>query len=88
MKLRIMMRMMGLGSVAYWVINYLFWFLIYVIFTSIFVLLGSVGRLPSGYTIGIFTKQDYGSVVRFLLVFSFVVTFDVGSRLCDWECIC
>ncbi len=25
MKLRVMMRMMGLGTSAYWVINYLFW---------------------------------------------------------------
>lgn len=59
MKLRVMMRMMGLGTAAYWVINYLFWFLMYAAFTIIFVLLGSVVSLPSGYKLGIFTRQDY-----------------------------
>lgn len=59
MKLRVMMRMMGLGTSAYWVINYLFWFLMYTAFTIVFIFLGSVVSLPSGYKLGIFTRQDY-----------------------------
>jgi TM2 domain-containing membrane protein YozV len=55
-----MMRMMGLGTVAYWTINYLFWFVIYLIYTAIFVVLGSVVYLPSGYKLGMFTRQAYG----------------------------
>ena len=59
MKLRVMMRMMGLGTSAYWVINYLFWFILYVLFTVIFIILGSAITLPSGYKLGLFTRQDY-----------------------------
>ena len=59
MKLRVMMRMMGLGTSAYWVINYLFWFMIYAAFSFIFVLIASVVRLPSGYSLGLLTQQNY-----------------------------
>jgi len=58
MKLRVMMRMMGLGTSAYWLINYLFWLAIYTVFVFLFVLIGSIAALPSGYTIGIFTRTD------------------------------
>ena len=58
-KLRVMMRMMGLGTSAYWVINYVFWFLLYALFAIIFVFVGSVVSLPSGYKLGLFTRQDY-----------------------------
>jgi hypothetical protein len=53
------MRMMGLGTSAYWVINYVFWFILYVLFTIIFVFIASVVSLPSGYKLGVFTRQDY-----------------------------
>ena len=70
MRLRVMMRMMGLGTTAYWLINYIFWFVMYFFFTFIFVLLGSVLQLPSGYTIGIFTRQDYS--IHFIFFFLFI----------------
>jgi len=69
MKLRVMMRMMGLGTSAYWLINYLFWLLIYSVFTFLFVLIGSTASLPSGYTIGIFTRTDPSVHVVFFLFF-------------------
>ena len=49
MRLRVMMRMMGLGTTAYWTINYLFWCLVYAVFCFIFMSLASIVRLPSGY---------------------------------------
>jgi hypothetical protein len=70
MKLRVMMRMMGLGTSAYWVINYVFWFLIYAVFCAIFVGLGYAGSLPSGYRIGIFTRQSAG--IHFVFFFLFI----------------
>jgi hypothetical protein len=69
MKLRVMMRMMGLGTGAYWVINYVFWFLIYLIFCIVFVGIGYLLRLPSGYRIGIFTRQNFGIHVVFFFLF-------------------
>jgi len=69
MKLRVMMRMMGLGTSAYWVINYLFWFLIYAGFTFVFVLVACVVRLPSGYSLGLLTKHQNSIHFVFFLVF-------------------
>jgi len=68
-KLRVMMRMMGLGTSAYWVINYIFWFLMYALFAIIFVFFGSVVSLPSGYKLGLFTRQQY----RIHFVFFFLL---------------
>jgi hypothetical protein len=51
--------MMGLGTSAYWIINYLFWLLIYAAFAFLFVLIASLVRLPSGYSLGLLTHQDY-----------------------------
>jgi hypothetical protein len=70
MRLRVMMRMMGLGTTAYWLINYIFWLVMYLVFTIIFIFIGSVARLPSGYTIGIFTRQDYS--IHFIFFFLFI----------------
>jgi len=69
MKLRVMMRMMGLSSTAYWVINYCFWFVVYVLFVIIFLLLASIIQLPSGYTLGMITKQDYSVHLIFFFLF-------------------
>jgi hypothetical protein len=54
-----MMRMMGLGTSAYWVINYIFWLILYTLFSVIFIFVGSVVSLPSGYKLGLFTRQSY-----------------------------
>ncbi|KAJ1494901.1 hypothetical protein T484DRAFT_1763970 [Baffinella frigidus] len=74
-RLRVMMRMMGLSSTAYWAINYLFWFLIYAVYAAFIVLVASNVSLPSGYTIGLFTKVD-GSVhfINFFLWGNFMIS--------------
>lgn len=69
-RLRIMMRMMGLGSRAYWTINYMFWCTVYGIFSVIFLAGASVVQLPSGYKPGIITRQNYG--LHFVLLFLFI----------------
>jgi hypothetical protein len=56
-RLRVMMRMMGLGTAAYWAINYAFWLLVYVFFAVVFSVVAAFVRLPSGYRIGLFTQQ-------------------------------
>ncbi len=58
-RIRIMMRMMGLGTPAYWTINYAFWTIIYIVFTLIFSGIAVAVRLPSGYRIGLFTLQVF-----------------------------
>jgi hypothetical protein len=57
-RLRVLMQMLGLGTFAYWSINYLFWLLVYLIFSFVFYIFGSLVRLPSGYTVGIITKNQ------------------------------
>ena len=56
-RLRVMMRMMGLGTAAYWAINYAFWLLVYVFFAVVFSVVAAFVRLPSGYRIGLFPRQ-------------------------------
>lgn len=70
MRLRIMMRMMGLGTRAYWTINYIFWVAVYSLFSIIFIGAASVVQLPSGYKPGIITRQNYS--IHFVLLFLFV----------------
>ena len=70
MRLRIMMRMMGLGTQAYWTINYIFWVAVYSLFSIIFIGAASVVQLPSGYKPGIITRQNYS--IHFVLLFLFV----------------
>ncbi len=77
MKLRVMMRMMGLGTSAYWVINYLFWFFLYLMFTIIFIFVGSVVSLPSGYKLGLFTRQNY----RYFLLRDRIWTLSNNTKL-------
>ncbi len=52
-----MMRMMGLGTAAYWAINYAFWVAVYVLFAVAFSAISVAVQLPSGYRIGLFTRQ-------------------------------
>ena len=73
MKLRVMMRMMGLGTSAYWAINYTFWIIMYTMFTFIFIILGNNIALPSGYKLGLFYRQDarsfnFDSILFFILL--------------------
>ena len=70
------MRMMGLGNAPYWFINYIFWFIIYALFIFMLLLVASLARLPSGYTIGLFTKQEPSvHFVFFLLFFNNTIAF-------------
>ena len=55
------MHMCGLGTAAYFLVNYLFWLAIYVLFLTVFYVCASTFRLPSGYTIAIVTANS-GSV--------------------------
>ena len=83
MKLRVMMRMMGLGTSAYWVINYLFWFFLYLLFTIIFIFVGSVVSLPSGYKLGLFTRQNYRCL--FVCAFSCVRAPKYSTECWMWK---
>ncbi len=56
-RIRVMMRMMGLGTAAYWAINYAFWVAVYVLFAVAFSAIAVAVQLPSGYRIGLFTRQ-------------------------------
>ena len=67
---QVIMRMMGLENGPYWVINYIFWFLIYVLFCFLMLLIASLAQLPSGYRIGLFTKQEPS--VHFVFFFLFI----------------
>ncbi|KAJ1474049.1 hypothetical protein T484DRAFT_1833900 [Baffinella frigidus] len=52
MHLRVMMRMMGLGSAAYWIINYAFWLLMYSMYILFMVAVASGVSLPSAHCVG------------------------------------
>ena len=69
-KLRIIMKMMGLGTGAYWIINYAFWCFFYTLFSVIFLTIASFVQLPSGYKPGIITVQNYS--IHFVLLFLFI----------------
>jgi len=67
-KIRIMMRMMGLGTSAFWSITYLFWCSIFGVFTFVFLIIVNFARLhTSGYRIGMFANVDGGVQVMFFL---------------------
>jgi hypothetical protein len=68
--LRIIMKMMGLGTGAYWIINYAFWIFVYSLFSLIFLAVASFVQLPSGYKVGIITRQSYS--MHFVLFFLFI----------------
>jgi len=69
-RIRIMMKMMGLGSGAFWIITYSFWFLIYFCFSMLFFLFSCTVQLPNGYTIGMFRNVDAGIQFVFYVLYS------------------
>ena len=70
-RIRIMMKMMGLGNAAYWSINFLFWILLYLGFSLIFMLLVNLVALPSsGYRLGMFVNVLGGVQFVFLLLYA------------------
>jgi hypothetical protein len=70
-RIRIMMRMMGLGDAAYWSITFLFWFLLYFGFSLVFMLFVNAVALPSsGYRLGMFANVLGGVQFVFLLLYA------------------
>ena len=70
-RIRIMMKMMGLGTSAYWLISYVFWFAIAFVFAMVFMLLANVCSLhTSGYKIGMFQNVDAGIQFVFFLLYT------------------
>lgn len=53
-RLRMMMKMHGLGDAAYWIVTYGWFAVLYAAYMILFVFFGSVMGLS------IFTKNDYG----------------------------
>jgi ABC-type multidrug transport system ATPase subunit len=73
---RIMMKMQGLGTSAYWSISYIFWFSIMFSFSMVFFLLANVISTDSGYKIGMFQRVAPSVQFVFFLLFSMnVVSF-------------
>ena len=56
--LKIMMQMHGLGRIAYWIVNYIYFLILYVLYILVFVACGVLIDLA------IFTKNSYGSQRR------------------------
>ena len=75
-KARIMMRMMGLGSSAFWGITYAFWFMMYFSFSMLFLLISNTAETPSwfnsqgGYRIGMFANVNVGIQFLFYVLYS------------------
>ena len=73
---RIMMRMMGLGTSAYWSITFAFWFLLYIVFALVFMMLVNLVALPSGYKIGMFANVLPGvQFIFFMLYVTVTISF-------------
>lgn len=71
-RIRIMMRMMGLGTSAYWSITFAFWFLVYIVFALVFMMLVNLVALPSGYKIGMFANVLPGVQFIFFMLYATV----------------
>ena len=56
--LKIMMKMHGLGGIAYWTVNYIYFLILYVLYILVFIACGVAIDLA------IFTKNSYGSQHR------------------------
>ena len=67
---RIMMKMMGLGTSAYWSISFAFWFLVYMCFSLVFMMFVNLVALPSGYKLGMFRNVLGGVQFIFFLLFA------------------
>ena len=75
-RIRVMMKMMGLGTSAYWSISYVFWFCIMFVFSMAFMLLANVCASDTGYKIGMFQKISPGIQFVFFLCYSLnVISF-------------
>ncbi|GMP40405.1 hypothetical protein CsSME_00010867 [Camellia sinensis var. sinensis] len=84
-KLRIMMKMHGLGDDPYWMITYAYFLVIYLAYMLCFVLFGSVIGLK------FFTLNDYN--IQFVFYFIYVnlqisLAFLVASIFCKCEDCC
>ncbi|CAD7698561.1 unnamed protein product [Ostreobium quekettii] len=62
-RLRIIMKMHGLGDAAYWIVNYAYYLLLYIVYIGIFVAVGSAVDLA------IFRLNDYGVQLLFYFLF-------------------
>ena len=75
-RIRIMMKMMGLGTSAYWFISYVFWFVIMFTFSMFFMLLVNVCKSSNGYKIGMFQNVTVSIQFVFFLLYSLnIVSF-------------
>jgi len=69
-RLRMMMKMHGLGDGAYWVITYLWYIVLYIIYIFILLLLGGLIRLE------IFVKNSWGvQVIHYLIYGNTMIAF-------------
>lgn len=62
-RLRIMMKMHGLGDAAYWIVNYLYYLVLYILYIAVFIAIGSAVDL------GIFRLTDYSIQIVFYFLF-------------------
>ncbi|CAD7696332.1 unnamed protein product [Ostreobium quekettii] len=62
-RLRIMMKMHGLGDGAYWVVTYLYYLTMYIVYMAVFIAIGSAANLA------IFRLNDYGVQIVFYFLF-------------------
>lgn len=62
-KLRMMMKMHGLGDGPYWLVTYLWYLLLYIVYIIIYLVVGSLIRLK------IFTKTQYAIQIIFYFIF-------------------
>lgn len=99
-RLRMMMKMHGLGDTAYWLVMYSWFLLLYMAYMFIFVFFGSIIGL------NMFTKNSYGErqagqggdhIVHCLRVFFFLagghallphLWGEVGATGCCTGCLC
>jgi hypothetical protein len=58
-RLRMMMKMHGLGDTAYWIVMYSWFLLLYMVYMAIFVFFGSIVGL------NMFRKNSYGEYLTF-----------------------
>ena len=65
-RLRMMMKMHGLGDTAYWLVTYAWYLILYCLYIIVFIIFGSAIRLK------IFTMTNYGAAVPGLLSFCFL----------------
>jgi hypothetical protein len=74
-RLRMMMKMHGLGDTAYWLVTYAWYLILYCLYIIVFIIFGSAIRLK------IFTMTNYGAAVPALLSFCFlcIMLLDAGG---------